>query len=147
MSHSYAPVCCRLTLIEWISKCDCFFRLVTFIGNVTLRGLTSVFVFLRDSLWVGEAMSYFINIQSLAFTAELREMFCLSWRTWVCLWVFAQIYCTCLLVTNPKPMYSLENLDFIQNTVITACPVKISTTKQRLRFGLCQGSTQNLYVI
>ncbi len=46
-----------------------------FIGSVTLGELTSVFVFLRDDLWFGEMMSYYINIQLFAFSAELKEMF------------------------------------------------------------------------
>lgn len=46
-----------------------------FMGNVTLDELTSVFVFLRDGLWVGDVMSYYINIQLFAFSAELKEMF------------------------------------------------------------------------
>lgn len=46
-----------------------------FIGYLTLDELMSVFVFLRDGLWLGKVMSYYINTQLFAFSAELKEMF------------------------------------------------------------------------
>lgn len=78
--------------------------------------LTSVFVFLRDGLWVGPAMSYYINVQLFAFGAELKEMF-LSVVTYVGVPDSSHKYTDCLM------LIALNNQTVIKKKKALNCDV------------------------